>query len=37
MQVLIEDPRDPTPYWVVSSNRPEELAEALTELERSRP
>lgn len=32
VRVTIVDPRDPTPYWVVSSNRPEELAAALTAL-----
>ena len=25
----VEDPRDPTPYWIVSSNRPADLARAL--------
>lgn len=29
VRVEIDDPRDPTPYWVVCTNRPEELAEAL--------
>jgi hypothetical protein len=29
VQVLLDDPADPTPYWVVSSRRPAELAEAL--------
>lgn len=37
VKVGIVDPRDPTPYWVVSSNRPDELAAALTELVQSRP
>jgi len=32
--VEIVDPRDPTPYWVVSSNRPAELADALAVLRR---
>jgi hypothetical protein len=29
VQVHLDDPADPTPYWVVSSRRPAELAEAL--------
>lgn len=29
VQVLLDDPADPTPYWVVSSRRPVELAAAL--------
>jgi hypothetical protein len=29
VQVLLDDPADPTPYWVVSSRRPVELATAL--------
>lgn len=29
VQVLLDDPADPTPYWVVSSRRPELLAAAL--------
>jgi hypothetical protein len=27
--VVLDDPADPTPYWVVSSRRPRQLAEAL--------
>lgn len=27
--VMLDDPADPTPYWVVSSRRPSRLAEAL--------
>jgi hypothetical protein len=30
VRVEIEDPQDPTPYWLVSSRRPAELAKALT-------
>lgn len=32
--VLVEltDPRDPTPYWLINSRRPEALAAALTEV-----
>ena len=29
VQVVLKDPADPTPYWVVSSRRPERLAAAL--------
>lgn len=29
VRVELTDPEDPTPYWVVSSRRPEELAKAL--------
>lgn len=29
VQVLIDDPDDPTPYWIVSTRRPEALARAL--------
>jgi hypothetical protein len=29
VQVLLDDPADPTPYWVVSSRRPTQLAAAL--------
>ena len=29
VRVQIEDPRDPTPYWLVSTRHPEELARAL--------
>ena len=29
VQVLLDDPADPTPYWVVSTRRPVELAKAL--------
>jgi hypothetical protein len=29
VQVMLDDPADPTPYWLVSSRRPVELAEAL--------
>jgi len=32
VKVTLDDPRDPTPYWLVSSNRPEELAGALRSL-----
>ncbi|MEV6812235.1 DUF3093 domain-containing protein [Micromonospora sp. NPDC051296] len=29
VQVVLDDPADPTPFWVVSSRHPVELAEAL--------
>lgn len=29
VQVAIEDPLDPTPYWLLSTRRPQELAAAL--------
>lgn len=29
VQVVLDDPADPTPYWVVSSRRPVQLAEAI--------
>ncbi|MFG1778266.1 DUF3093 domain-containing protein [Micromonospora sp. NPDC049051] len=29
VQVLLDDPADPTPFWVVSTRRPVELAEAV--------
>jgi len=29
VQVLLDDPADPTPYWVVSTRHPVELATAL--------
>jgi hypothetical protein len=31
VQVVLNDPDDPTPYWVISSRRPTELAALLTE------
>lgn len=32
VRVQIDDPRDPTPYWLVSTRHPEELARALRAL-----
>ncbi len=29
VQILLDDPADPTPYWVVSSRHPDRLAAAL--------
>jgi DUF3093 family protein len=34
VQVLLDDPADPTPYWVVSTRHPVELATALLEARR---
>ncbi|MBB2942377.1 hypothetical protein FB565_002090 [Actinoplanes lutulentus] len=34
VQVLLDDPQDPTPYWVVSTRKPVELATALLEVSR---
>ena len=31
VRVDLRDPADPTPYWLVSTRRPEELANALTD------
>ena len=28
-QVALEDPEDPTPYWIVSTRRPDDLVAAL--------
>jgi hypothetical protein len=30
VQVPVADPEDPTPYWLVSTRRPEQLVAALT-------
>lgn len=38
VQVWIDDPADPTPYWLLSTRRPQELARALDQVaERPRP
>ncbi|WP_461144428.1 DUF3093 domain-containing protein [Salinifilum aidingensis] len=29
VRVWLDDPEDPTPYWVISTRRPEQLAEAV--------
>jgi hypothetical protein len=29
IQIILDDPEDPTPYWVISTRRPEALAAAL--------
>jgi hypothetical protein len=34
VQVLLDDPADPTPYWVISTRRPVELATTLLALSR---
>ena len=30
VEITLDDPADPVPYWLVSSRRPQELAAALT-------
>ena len=37
VQVLLDDPADPTPYWVISTRHPVELATALLAARRGRP
>lgn len=37
VQVLLDDPDDPTPYWLVSSRDPVGLAAALTRADRRAP
>ncbi|GIE80377.1 hypothetical protein Aph02nite_63270 [Actinoplanes philippinensis] len=34
VQILLDDPADPTPFWVVSTRRPVELATTLLEVSR---
>ena len=29
LQIILDDPQDPTPYWVISTRRPEELLAVL--------
>ncbi|WP_239124483.1 DUF3093 domain-containing protein [Rhizocola hellebori] len=29
VQVVLDDPADPTPYWLISTRHPEEMAQAL--------
>ena len=36
VKVAITDPADPAPYWLVSTRHPDELAQALTDLVRTR-
>jgi len=35
VHVALEDPEDPTPYWLVSTRRPQELADAVRRAARS--
>jgi Protein of unknown function (DUF3093) len=35
VQIVLDDPQDPTPYWVISSRHPEALAAALPARSRS--
>jgi hypothetical protein len=37
VQVILDDPRDPTPYWLVSTRHPDRLAAALTSAGAGRP
>jgi hypothetical protein len=30
VEITLDDPADPVPYWLISSRRPDELAAALT-------
>lgn len=34
VEVTVEDPADPHPYWLVSTRRPEELADAIRRVRR---
>jgi hypothetical protein len=34
VKVTIDDPRDPTPYWLISSRHPRQLAAVLTSVDR---
>nr|WP_269814183.1 DUF3093 domain-containing protein [Glycomyces dulcitolivorans] len=36
VRIVLDDPEDPTPYWIVSSRSPERLREALTAPQPSR-
>jgi hypothetical protein len=36
VQVLLDDPADPTPFWVISTRRPVELATALLDAKQAR-
>jgi hypothetical protein len=29
VQIMLDDPADPTPYWLISTRHPEEMAQAL--------
>ncbi len=37
VRIALHDPTDPTPYWLVSSRRPEAIVAALEELRRRTP
>jgi hypothetical protein len=36
VRVTVRDARDPAPYWLVSSRRPEQLAAAVTAISTAR-
>ncbi len=31
LKITISDPRDPTPYWLITSNKPDDLVKTLTD------
>lgn len=37
VEIAIDDPADPHPYWLISTRRPDELARALTQLKDRMP
>jgi hypothetical protein len=37
IQIMLDDPADPTPYWLISTRHPEEMAQALLGGRDSRP
>jgi hypothetical protein len=37
VQIVLDDPEDPTPYWLISSRHPEEMAQALLSGRDGRP
>lgn len=37
VRVVLDDPEDPTPYWIVASRRPERLRDALVAAREPRP
>ena len=32
VELTLDDPADPVPYWIVSTRRPSQLAEAITDV-----
>ena len=37
VKVAVDDPADPTPYWIVSTRRPSEVAEAIAAVKQRTP